>query len=96
MPSAKTDNTTMGQDTPKSPGKNLKSGLGAKKTGTGQNSIYSDLCIGTYLNGKSCDELRVGACVPYCKKCVEEGDPSIGVVQHPRFGEFFRVFQLNR
>ena len=68
------------------------------KYGSGQNSMNSDLCMATMLNGSPCMEKKAAKNVPYCAKCWDSGDPSLAVVKHPRFGEtycsLFLIFLL--
>lgn len=52
----------------------------------GQNPISGHLCIATKLNGKPCPHQRVESHLPYCKPCMQNGDPSLKVCKHPKFG----------
>ncbi|CAD7928277.1 unnamed protein product [Amoebophrya sp. A25] len=52
-----------------------------------QNGLASGLCIATFLDGKKCNEEWAEPFVPYCKKCMKNGDPSVKVMPHPRFGK---------
>jgi len=54
---------------------------------SGQNTVKSGLCIATHLNGAPCMKKVVHKCVPYCKDCMKKGDPSLKVIQHPKFGK---------
>jgi hypothetical protein len=45
---------------------------------------FPSLCISTNPDGTSCDEPQYHKFIPYCKKCVENGDPSLEKVDHPR------------
>eukprot|EP00397_Hematodinium_sp_SG-2012_P010267 GEMP01010376.1.p1 GENE.GEMP01010376.1~~GEMP01010376.1.p1 ORF type:complete len:428 (+),score=64.22 GEMP01010376.1:351-1634(+) len=54
---------------------------------SGQNLTASGLCLATFLNGTPCCSPAFNAYVPYCKKHMDNGDPSIKVVKHPKFGK---------
>lgn len=54
---------------------------------SGQNLMGSDYCIATFLTGESCNATRICAQVPYCKKHMDNGDPSLKVVKHPKYGK---------
>jgi hypothetical protein len=57
-------------------------------TGCGQHVPTSGRCISTLLNGCPCQgELPITDSVPYCPSCRKTGDPSLGVVDHPKFGK---------
>ena len=53
----------------------------------GQAHLKSGYCIATSLDGKPCGKVNAFKYVPYCKQCVEKGDPSLDVVPHPMFGK---------
>jgi len=44
-------------------------------------------CIGTKTDGTPCPNMRGEAHLPYCKRCLASGDPSLKVVKHPKFGK---------
>lgn len=54
---------------------------------SGQNSYASGLCMSTQLSGARCMSKQGKRFVPYCVSCMKTGDPSLGVVNHPRFGK---------
>lgn len=54
---------------------------------TGQHLIKGSGCIATCLDGRPCPYARAEAHIPYCKKCMKSGDPSLKVVKHPKFGK---------
>lgn len=54
---------------------------------SGQHTVKSGWCIATHLNGKPCMEKQGEKWVPYCKKCMKDGDPSMSVEDHPKFGK---------
>jgi len=53
----------------------------------GQNFPVGDGCISTCLDGTPCPLGRASRSVPYCTRCMESGDPSLKVVQHPKYGK---------
>eukprot|EP00929_Paragymnodinium_shiwhaense_P120344 TRINITY_DN92284_c0_g1_i1.p1 TRINITY_DN92284_c0_g1~~TRINITY_DN92284_c0_g1_i1.p1 ORF type:complete len:246 (+),score=61.01 TRINITY_DN92284_c0_g1_i1:82-819(+) len=53
---------------------------------TGQHLIKGSGCIATELDGRPCQLPRAESHIPYCKKCMKTGDPSLKVVKHPKFG----------
>ncbi len=61
--------------------------MAGRKYASGQNSMNSALCVATYTNGKPCMKPKAHLNVPYCESCMKTGDPSLGVVKHPRFGK---------
>eukprot|EP00930_Biecheleria_cincta_P081572 TRINITY_DN706_c0_g1_i1.p1 TRINITY_DN706_c0_g1~~TRINITY_DN706_c0_g1_i1.p1 ORF type:complete len:239 (+),score=49.38 TRINITY_DN706_c0_g1_i1:64-780(+) len=63
--------------------------VGARgKSVHGQNAPTSGGCISTSrTTGKACTGKRESRYLPYCKKCMKAGDPSLKAVQHPRFGK---------
>lgn len=48
---------------------------------------WSTGCIGTTLKGGRCEEQVNHPYVPFCDRCMKNGDPSISIVPHPRFGK---------
>lgn len=56
------------------------------KTKTGQNHPQGCGCISTSKTGKPCTGLRETRSVPYCKRCMAKGDPSLKVTKHPKYG----------
>lgn len=52
----------------------------------GQNPVVGTGCIATKVSGSPCPNLRVESHMPYCKSCLCNGDPSLRVVKHPKFG----------
>lgn len=56
-------------------------------TGAGQHFNSSGLCIATERTGKPCSLSAAVAGVPYCKKCMRSGDPSLKVVKHRLAGK---------
>merc|ERR1719330_612109 len=56
-------------------------------TGAGQHFASSGLCMATELTGKPCGSAVGAEGVPYCKKCMRFGDPSLKVVEHPLAGK---------
>lgn len=58
-----------------------------KRTKHGQNLPTGDLCIATFKDGRACPMPRSGPAVPYCRRCMKAGDPSLKVEQHPCYGK---------
>eukprot|EP00391_Amoebophrya_sp_Ameob2_P005273 CAMPEP_0178992092 /NCGR_PEP_ID=MMETSP0795-20121207/5908_1 /TAXON_ID=88552 /ORGANISM="Amoebophrya sp., Strain Ameob2" /LENGTH=286 /DNA_ID=CAMNT_0020683907 /DNA_START=272 /DNA_END=1132 /DNA_ORIENTATION=- len=58
-----------------------------KLTRAGQHKYETRRCIATQLDGSPCGEPWAQEFVPYCAQCMKEGDPSLAVVPHPRFGK---------
>lgn len=61
--------------------------LNGRRYASGQNSMSSPACIATHTNGTRCMAPKASPNVPYCATCMKKGDPSLGVVKHPRFGK---------
>lgn len=49
--------------------------------------FWNSGCIGTNLNGSKCTGKIIHKYIPYCENCRKNGDPSIAVVDHDRFGK---------
>jgi len=54
---------------------------------SGQHTISTGLCLATFLDGKPCPGVRANPYVPYCQKHIDQGDPSLKVVKHPKYGK---------
>lgn len=44
-------------------------------------------CISTSIDGEPCQRPRETRGVPYCMACMTSGDPSLRVVEHPKYGK---------
>jgi len=56
-------------------------------TPSGQHPVVSTGCLSTSLKGTACPRPRFMDGVPYCLECLESGDPSLTVTDHPKFGK---------
>lgn len=53
---------------------------------SGQHTMKSGYCIAMNRDGTNCMHKQSDAFVPYCKECMKNGDPSMAVEKHPKFG----------
>merc|ERR1719375_1676339 len=54
----------------------------------GQHTPSGNGCLATSAkDGTPCPYPRIEPGVPYCKKCIKTGDPSLKAVKHPKFGK---------
>lgn len=58
-----------------------------RRLSTGQHHPLGSGCLATLCNGRPCPIPRDSFYLPYCKPCMKKGDPSLKVVQHPKYGK---------